>query len=117
MREFAKSHAGKLISREFLGRTHPYKWRCSERHTFYAIFWELKEKLSLQSFDSILTDKNMQIDTLFSSPTSIDDIPEVRLEVLGGIEGLFKAMKYHNVEPDEKLFNNLIQVQHFGKNT
>lgn len=23
MREFAKSHAGKLISREFLGRTHP----------------------------------------------------------------------------------------------
>jgi hypothetical protein len=44
MREFAKAHAGKLISREFLGRTHPYKWQCSERHIFYAIFWELKEQ-------------------------------------------------------------------------
>jgi hypothetical protein len=27
MREFAKAHAGKLISREFRGRTHPYKWK------------------------------------------------------------------------------------------
>jgi len=43
MREFAKAHAGKLISREFLGRTHPYKWKCSERHIFYAVFWELKK--------------------------------------------------------------------------
>ena len=44
MREFAKSHAGKLINKEFLGRTHPYKWRCLEGHIFYAIFWELKEQ-------------------------------------------------------------------------
>ena len=43
MREFAKAHAGKLVSREFLGRTHPYKWRCAEKHIFYAVFWELKE--------------------------------------------------------------------------
>jgi hypothetical protein len=44
MREFAKSNGGKLISKEFLGRTHPYKWRCSERHNFYEVFWELKEQ-------------------------------------------------------------------------
>ena len=44
MREFAKAHAGKLISREFLGRTHPYKWRYSEKHVFYSVFWELKEQ-------------------------------------------------------------------------
>ena len=43
MRQFAKPHAGKLLSREFLGRTHSYKWRCSKRHVFYAVFWELKE--------------------------------------------------------------------------
>ena len=43
MREFAKAHTGELISKEFLGRTHPYKWRCSERHVLYWVFWELKE--------------------------------------------------------------------------
>ena len=46
MREFGKPHAGKLISREFLGRTHSYKWRCTQGHVFYAIFWELKQQKS-----------------------------------------------------------------------
>jgi hypothetical protein len=44
MKRFAKSKGGKLLSQDFLGKNHPYKWRCKERHSFYAIFWELKEQ-------------------------------------------------------------------------
>jgi hypothetical protein len=44
MRIFAKAYGGKLLSDQFLGRNHPYKWRCSERHTFYAEYWELKDE-------------------------------------------------------------------------
>ena len=44
MAQYAKSHGGTLKGREFLGRTHSYKWKCSERHVFYAVFWELKEQ-------------------------------------------------------------------------
>jgi hypothetical protein len=44
MAQYAKSRGGTLKGREFLGRTHSYKWKCSERHTFYAVFWELKEQ-------------------------------------------------------------------------
>ena len=44
MRNFAKASGGKLLSDQFLGRNHPYKWRCSEKHIFYAVFWELKEQ-------------------------------------------------------------------------
>jgi len=34
MAQYAKSHGGTLKGREFLGRTHSYKWKCSERHVF-----------------------------------------------------------------------------------
>jgi hypothetical protein len=44
MAQYAKSHGGTLKGREFLGRTHPYKWKCSGKHIFYAVFWELKEQ-------------------------------------------------------------------------
>ena len=44
MRTFAKAKGGKLLSDEFLGRTHPYKWRCSQRHFFYAEYWDLKDE-------------------------------------------------------------------------
>ena len=43
MREFAKAQAGKLLTREFLGKNHPYKWRCSEMHIFIKEFWDLKD--------------------------------------------------------------------------
>lgn len=48
MREFAKAHAGKLISTEFLVRTNPYKWRCSERLLFDGIFWEQNSRFTSQ---------------------------------------------------------------------
>jgi hypothetical protein len=44
MAQYAKSKGGTLKGREFLGRTHPYKWKCSEKHIFYAVYWELKEQ-------------------------------------------------------------------------
>ena len=44
-REFAKVHAGKLITIDFLVRIHPYKLRCSERLLFYGIFWEQKSQI------------------------------------------------------------------------
>ena len=44
MAQYAKSHEGMLLRREFLGRTHPYKWRCSERHIFYAEYLDLKDE-------------------------------------------------------------------------
>lgn len=43
MAQYAKSHGGMLLRREFLGRTHPYKWRCSERHIFIKEYWDLKD--------------------------------------------------------------------------
>lgn len=43
MRNFAKANGGKFLGDQFLGRNHPYKWRCSEKHNFYADFWDLKE--------------------------------------------------------------------------
>jgi len=45
MRTFAKANGGKLLSDQFLGRNHPYKWRCSQRHIFYAEYWDLKEEM------------------------------------------------------------------------
>ena len=44
MRTFAKANGGKLLSDQFLGRNHPYKWRCTQRHIFYAEYWDLKEE-------------------------------------------------------------------------
>jgi hypothetical protein len=46
MRNFAKANGGKLLSDQFLGRNHPYKWRCKEKHIFYAEYWDLKEEKS-----------------------------------------------------------------------
>lgn len=44
MRTFAKTNGGKLLSDQFLGKNHPYKWRCSESHIFYAEYWDLKNQ-------------------------------------------------------------------------
>jgi hypothetical protein len=44
MRTYAKTNGGKLISDQFLGKNHPYEWRCSDKHIFFAVFWELKEQ-------------------------------------------------------------------------
>ena len=38
MAQYAKSHGGTLKGRKFLGRTHSYKWRCSEMHTCFVSF-------------------------------------------------------------------------------
>jgi hypothetical protein len=44
MKRFAKSKGGKLLSQDFLGKNHPYKWNCSEGHIFYSEYWDLKNK-------------------------------------------------------------------------
>jgi len=44
MKRFAKSKGGKLVSQEFLGKNHPYKWNCSEGHIFYSEYWGLKNE-------------------------------------------------------------------------
>ena len=43
MREYAKLKSGVLLSDEFLGKSHPYKWACSNGHIFVKTYWELKD--------------------------------------------------------------------------
>lgn len=43
MREYAKSQSGVLLSDEFLGKSHPYKWACYNGHIFVKTYWELKD--------------------------------------------------------------------------
>jgi len=43
MREYAKQKNGVLLSDEFLGRAHPYKWVCFNGHQFVKTYWELKD--------------------------------------------------------------------------
>jgi hypothetical protein len=43
MREYAKLKNGALLSDEFLGKAHPYKWVCFNGHQFVKTYWELKD--------------------------------------------------------------------------
>ena len=43
LRNYAKIQGGVLLSTEFLGRAHPYKWVCFKGHVFIKTYWELKD--------------------------------------------------------------------------
>lgn len=58
LKNFAKANGGKLLSDDFLGRNHPYKWRCSRNHRFYAKYWDLKDKKDFCEKCKYLTNMN-----------------------------------------------------------
>lgn len=72
---------------------------------------EMKEVILSQNYESMLTRLNPEIEKeVFEFVTSDQDTPKGHLELLGGIEGVFKSMTNHQVKPDFKIFNIMIQV-------
>lgn len=73
---------------------------------------ELKEKLEIISFKNFLTDATAQ---KLDETALVNDTPADRLLALGNIKGVYKAMKFHRVKPEFKIFKYLMEVIYMRK--
>lgn len=77
---------------------------------------ELRSVVEAQRFESLLTVADKQLaETLTNVPTELDT-RKGHLELLGGVKGVFMAMRNHNVQPDEKTINMMLEVSFFSFN-
>jgi len=73
---------------------------------------ELRQALLSKSYESFLTVSNMNLDEeLFRNLSSEEDTPNGHFEILGGLEHFFKALNFHDVKPDFRIFNQIILVK------
>ena len=69
---------------------------------------EFQKKLKILELQNLLVDPKIEMNTIeLINDTSVD-----RLQLLGNIEGVLNAIRYHNAKPDIKTFTLLLQVNY-----
>ncbi len=67
---------------------------------------ELKEKIEIRKVTNLLTNVKQKLDNI----DLVNDSPHDRLELVGSVNGVLSAMKYHNTVPDTNTFALLLEV-------